>query len=218
MYLGSVGAAHDKSALDAAGITHVLTVAGGFPPKFPDDYVYCVVDVADAPSEGEALRAHFDTCLKFIARALLDGGRVLVHCFAGRSRSTTIVAAYAMATEGTTLKDTMARIHDARPCAAPNEGFMRQLRLFEVELGEARKEGRLLGRIQVDAARCRDALAEAAVDAAAAGESDTSSVDDDASQSEESDAGEGEGEGEGEAAAVGAAARDERRGEEGGGP
>ena len=88
---------------------------------------------------------------------LPEVGSVLVHCFAGRSRSTTIVAAYAMATEGTTLKDTMARIHDARPCAAPNEGFMRQLRLFEVELGEARKEGRLLGRIQVDAARCRDA-------------------------------------------------------------
>ena len=109
MYLGSIGAAHNKASLEAAGITHVLTVAGGLAPRFPDEYTYCLVDVADSPSE--PLHRHFDRCLKFIARALLDGGRVLVHCFAGKSRSSTVVAAYAMATEGTTLKDTMDLHH-----------------------------------------------------------------------------------------------------------
>ena len=65
-----------------------------------------LVDVADdIPSE--PLHRHFDRCLKFIARALLDGGRVLVHCFAGKSRSSTVAAAYAdMATEGKKKKDT----------------------------------------------------------------------------------------------------------------
>lgn len=193
MYLGSIGAAHNKASLEAAGITHVLTVAGGFAPRFPDDYTYCLVDVADSPSE--PLHRHFDRCLKFIARALLDGGRVLVHCFAGKSRSSTVVAAYAMATEGTTLKDTMDLITAARPVASPNEGFMRQLRDFEVELGEARRNGRLLGRIQVNAANARNALAQSAVDAAAAGEGDQSSSE---SQSEADVDAEGEGEGEGD--------------------
>ena len=150
MFLGSVGAAHDRGALESVGITHVLTVAGGFPPKFPDVYEYLVIDVADVASED--LDAHFEKCLKFIARALLDGGRVLVHCFAGRSRSSTVVAAYVMATEGLTLADTMKLIKDARPCAQPNAGFARQLRAFERRLSDARSEGRLLGRVQLDAA------------------------------------------------------------------
>ena len=145
VYLGSIGAAHNKASLEAAGITHVLTVAGGFAPRFPDDYTYCLVDVADSPrSSSTDIRS-----VPEVHRArLLDGGRVLVHCFAGKSRSSTVVAAYAMATEGTTLKDTMDLITAARPVASPNEGFMRQLRDFEVELGEARRNGRLLGRIR----------------------------------------------------------------------
>ena len=64
VFLGSVGAAHDKSSLDANGITHILTVAGGFPPKFPESYDYLVVDVADASCEN--LTSHFDACLKFM--------------------------------------------------------------------------------------------------------------------------------------------------------
>ena len=176
MFLGSVGAAHDRDALESVGITHVLTVAGGFPPKFPDVYEYLVIDVADIASED--LDAHFEKCLKFIARALLDGGRVLVHCFAGRSRSSTVVAAYVMATEGLTLTDTMQLIKDARPCAQPNAGFARQLQAFEQHLSDARSKGRLLGRLQLDAANDGiNRLAAVAADAAAGLESDASSMD-----------------------------------------
>jgi hypothetical protein len=124
-------------------------VAGGFPPKFPEAYEYLVIDVSDVSSEN--LESHFERCLKFVARALLDGGKVLVHCFAGKSRSSTIVAAYVMATEGLTLGETMKRIRDARPCASPNSGFAAQLVRFERRLAAARSEGRLLGRVQLDA-------------------------------------------------------------------
>ena len=142
-----------------------VDVAGGLALGFPTVHL---LPRGRRRQPSEPLHRHFDRCLKFIARALLDGGRVLVHCFAGKSRSSTVVAAYAMATEGTALKDTMDLITAARPVASPNEGFMRQLRDFEVELGEARRNGRLLGRIQVNAASARNALAQSAVDAAAA--------------------------------------------------
>lgn len=196
VYLGSIGAAHNKEVLQRLNITHVLTVASGFAPKHPDDFTYCVVNVADRPEE--TLSRHFERALKFIARALLDGGKVLVHCFAGKSRSATICAAYVMATEGTNLEETMRRIKTARPVADPNQagvkpqfnrvsspvtrrlqrapfirasasvesnlarlvsprasgpcfkGFMRQLGDFERELLEARRQGRLLGRLQLD--------------------------------------------------------------------
>ena len=149
VFLGSIGAAHNEDALRRHRITHVLTVASSFAPRFPDAYEYLVVDVADAPSEN--LRAHFERCLKFIARARLDGVNVLVHCFAGRSRSATIVAAYAMATEGTSLEETMRAMKEKRPTAGPNRGFAAQLRAFERELTERRRDGRLLGRLQLDA-------------------------------------------------------------------
>lgn len=47
---------------------------------------------------------------------------------------------------------------DERRCAW---GFMRQLRDFERELGEARAQGRLLGRVQINAAAADRAALEA---------------------------------------------------------
>ena len=205
-----MGAAHDRGALDSIGITHVMTVAGGFPPKFPDAYEYLVIDVADVASED--LDAHFEKCLRFIARALLDGGRVLVHCFAGRSRSSTVVAAYVMVTEGLSLAETMKLIKDARPCAAPNAGFERQLRSFERRLSDARAEGRLLGRKQLDAANVgMNQLAAVAADAAAGLTSDASDASDAEKEEEE------EEEGAKEEARRDETAGDEARGRERGG-
>ena len=55
----------------------------------------------------------------------------------------------------------MSRIRYARPVAGPNEGFMRQLRDFEEELACARRQGRLLGRVQINAAAAAAAAAAA---------------------------------------------------------
>ena len=49
LLLGSIGAAHHREGLHRCGITHVLTVAGGFPPRFPGEFTYCNVDVKDVP-------------------------------------------------------------------------------------------------------------------------------------------------------------------------
>ena len=130
--------------LERLGITHILTVAGGFEPKFPESFVYECVDVKDVPEE--RLCVHFDRCLKFIAKCLLDGGRVLVHCFAGKSRSATVCAAYVMATEGLSLEETLVAIGRKRPAASPNHGFMAQLASFERELARAAADRELLER------------------------------------------------------------------------
>ena len=49
---------------------------------------------------------HFDDCFRFIESARSeDHGGVLVHCFMGYSRSSTIVLSYLMRKEGMNLKD-----------------------------------------------------------------------------------------------------------------
>jgi len=58
-------------------------------------------------------------------------GGVLVHCYAGVSRSTTIVLAYLMARRGMRLAEALALVKAARPAVCPNQGFMEQLRHYE---------------------------------------------------------------------------------------
>ena len=38
IYIGSIGAAYNKSSLTEFGITNILTVASNLPPNFPDDF------------------------------------------------------------------------------------------------------------------------------------------------------------------------------------
>ena len=103
LWLGDMSAAYNKVILKKNGMTHILTVASGIPPKFPSNFTYKVVTILDSPSAN--LKAHFNSCLRFIKQALDQGGCVLVHCFAGVSRSATIVIAYLMVEFGMTLND-----------------------------------------------------------------------------------------------------------------
>ncbi|GJN31818.1 hypothetical protein PR202_gb20265 [Eleusine coracana subsp. coracana] len=84
LYLGSVGAAMNKEALNNLNITHVLIVARSLNPSFPAEFNYKKVEVLDSPDTD--LSKHFDECFSFIDEAISTGGNVLVHCFAGRSR------------------------------------------------------------------------------------------------------------------------------------
>ena len=50
------------------------------------------------------LSTHFDDCFAFMQEALAGGGGVLVHCFAGRSRSVTVLLAFLMRQQHLTLQ------------------------------------------------------------------------------------------------------------------
>ncbi|XP_073053422.1 dual specificity protein phosphatase 1 isoform X2 [Primulina eburnea] len=112
IYLGSLGAANDKITLKSLNITHVLTVASSLSPAHPNDFIYKTI-----PEE-----------------ARITGGGVLVHCFAGRSRSVTVVVAYLMFKNGMPLLEALEHVKILRPVASPNLGFMSQLHGFERSL------------------------------------------------------------------------------------
>jgi hypothetical protein len=57
--------------------------------------------------------------------------KVLIHCFAGKSRATSFLLAYLIKEKGINLKDGLERVWKVRPIAAPNPGFMIQLKALE---------------------------------------------------------------------------------------
>lgn len=81
-------------------------------------------------TEDEDLIDYLDVCLDFV-----DEGRkvgcVLVHCFAGVSRSAAVITAYLMRTEQRTLEDALESLRQCCEFVCPNDGFLDQLKLFE---------------------------------------------------------------------------------------
>lgn len=61
----------------------------------------------------------------------VSGGKILVHCMAGVSRSSTICIAYIMATQKIRMEQAYEFVKSRRRCVSPNFHFMEQLLTFE---------------------------------------------------------------------------------------
>ncbi|WIA21302.1 hypothetical protein OEZ85_000534 [Tetradesmus obliquus] len=129
LFIGSVMAEANKHMLLRAGITDILQVAQGLFPHHPLVFNYMNIQVQDVPSED--LVAFFPTCFEFIDRAISKGGRVLVHCAAGASRSATVVLGYLMARCGMDLTAAVEHLKAVRPWVCPNLGFLKQLETYQ---------------------------------------------------------------------------------------
>src|SRR5271154_6744959 len=93
LYLGNLKDASNEKLLQQYGITHILGLVNG-QPRF-DNIIYLVYNnVDDHPNQN--ILQYFGQSISFIDKAINKGGKVLVHCFAGVSRSATIVIAYLM--------------------------------------------------------------------------------------------------------------------------
>jgi protein-tyrosine phosphatase len=76
----------------------------------------------------------FQEVYDFIQTALdaSPHNQVYIHCMAGISRSSTLLAAYLMRRHNMTADDAIAYIRDARPQIQPNPGFYGALKLWEL--------------------------------------------------------------------------------------
>ena len=132
LFLGDHIAAENKYILSRNGITHILTVGSGLFPKFPQKYTYKWIRELDSPAAN--LKQHFEAMHRFMRNAFMEGGRVLVHCHAGISRSATTVISYLMAEHGLPLNAAMSLVRSKRWFINPNPGFIKQLQAYEREL------------------------------------------------------------------------------------
>ena len=131
LYLSGV-AAVTENKLRLNGITNVINVTLEVPGRRFTGIEFRSVHVDDIPTAN--LSAHFDHCADYIRRVKEAGGRVLVHCVAGVSRSASICIAYFMKHEKLTLKEAHQYVKTRRFIIRPNPGFWRQLVAYEANL------------------------------------------------------------------------------------
>jgi len=130
LFLGSIGAAQNEARLIELGITHVLCVGRDIAP--PSNLNQRVISIQDSGTE--QLGPHISECIEFMQQAIEPGGGVLVHCFAGKSRSTSMVIAYLMVSQGMQYLSAFDLVREKRPSVNPNAGFCTQLRDLGIQL------------------------------------------------------------------------------------
>lgn len=135
LYLGSLNAANDEKWLRENNITHIVGLIN-YQNKIPGIKYLIFDNIGD--SQNQNIVSIFNPCFSFINQGIKEGN-VLVHCFAGISRSTTIVIGYLMYKLGSTLEDTFNMIKRKRSIILPNYGFLLQLKVFD-ELNHQERE------------------------------------------------------------------------------
>ncbi|RNA37396.1 dual specificity phosphatase [Brachionus plicatilis] len=112
-----INSAQELPKQDIAGVESIKL--------FLDDTPYALINV------------YFDRLADKMHEHLTRGGRVLVHCMLGVSRSTSLVLAYLMKYKNMSLKSAYDLAASRRPCARPNPGFWRQLVDYEKKLASS---------------------------------------------------------------------------------
>ncbi len=98
---------------------------------FPNiDWHRLVIDDED----DEDISQYFHMAHSVIHNATKNGKKVIVHCSAGVSRSSTLVIAYFMIENNWGFKEAYEFVKKQRSIICPNDGFISQLRKLEEKL------------------------------------------------------------------------------------
>ncbi|KAM9811062.1 dual specificity protein phosphatase 18-like [Neosynchiropus ocellatus] len=128
LFLSNARAASDVALLARNNITCVISVTERATAP-PPGLEFLHVPVSDSPSA--PLGDHFDLLSEKIRRTAELGGRALVHCNAGVSRSASVCMAYLVRHERASLREAHEWVKRSRPVARPNAGFWEQLIRYE---------------------------------------------------------------------------------------
>merc|ERR1711892_764998 len=146
IFLGNKGAAESTDFLVKKGITHVLNLASDTTLKFfvvPEREKLEKIGIElkemklrDRP--GESICEKFRESGMWMRSCLLSGGKVMVNCWQGASRSATIVLAFLLQHHKMPLVDSIKMVKRKRDIR-PNNGFLKQLVPLEIQLIQGTK-------------------------------------------------------------------------------
>jgi hypothetical protein len=126
LWIGSLVSANDSHLLESVGITTVISI--GCAPTLSETVEnLCFPDILDSP---ESIILHILTQTNnFLSENIGKGGKCLVHCVYGQSRSATVCVAY-MISIGRSLIDAIMELKLRHPNICINPGFLSQLYVY----------------------------------------------------------------------------------------
>ncbi|KAF8174097.1 hypothetical protein BJ912DRAFT_66559 [Pholiota molesta] len=127
LWIGDLRSALNAANLKAHGIYSILSAMRG-KITIHETFIRHQIQIDD--TEDADILTHFLPSIHFIQAELDKGRGVLVHCQAGVSRSSTIVAAYLMYSKKIDPQAALDLVKKSRPFVDPNVGFLQQLELF----------------------------------------------------------------------------------------
>ncbi len=132
--MGDLDAARNIPQLNRNKIKAVLTVAAGSGINYEEHsgvHYHQIIPADDISSYD--LSRYFEPAFEFIEK-YRKMTNVFIHCFAGISRSTTIVISYIMKKYNMSLRDSYTLVLNKRDIICPNPGFAEQLKCYENHL------------------------------------------------------------------------------------
>ena len=130
IYQGGYLCSENKEILQNLGITHILVASFGLRQHFPDNFKYLQINCHD--NSEQDMSQFYDTVYEFIDGCISNEGKILIHCAAGISRSSTCTCVYLMKKNKWSYDTTLEFIQKRRKWAQPNMGFTNQLKKFEI--------------------------------------------------------------------------------------
>ena len=137
LFIGNHKIAKDLERLDEFGITHIVNCADElehYVDKYDKEKMSWIwLPMYDCSYIGNVER-YIPDAIEFIDKAVNNKQKVLIHCAAGISRSSSITIAYLMYKHNLRYERAFSRVKAKRYCCQPNSKFVDQLKNYDFSL------------------------------------------------------------------------------------
>lgn len=136
LFIGNYKIAKDVERLEEHGITCVVNCADALEHivhSYDDSMKWLHLPMYDCEFTGD-VETYIPTAIEFIDEAIDEGHKILIHCHAGISRSSSITIAYLMYKHNLRYERAFSRVKAKRYCCQPNSRFVEQLKNYDFSL------------------------------------------------------------------------------------
>jgi protein-tyrosine phosphatase len=130
LYLGDRLISESEKWMKENKITLIINCTKNVPSNFAHKIKSIRVPIDD--TEYTSIQQYLEDVSEIIDFEISKGGNVLVHCWAGISRSASMVIAYLMWKYCLSYNNAYKYVHNCRSIISPNIGFIYQLKTFKM--------------------------------------------------------------------------------------